>query len=181
MSGKLGAVWIAVVLLASYCVYDFLSSDGKPVKEQQLKVGYIQINQVFEEFDMKKDMVEKLKLETKAKRDLVDSLAVGVQLLSDEISNSDEPTEAMESALQYKRVQYFNHRQEYENMMQEKTQQYDQEIVGRLNNLVKDYAKKNKYDFIYGADGSGFLMYGSKGHDVTEQVIQYLNKIYQGN
>ena len=181
MSGKLGAVWIAVVILASYCIYDFVSSDSEPTQQQQMKVGYIQINQVFEKFDMKKDMVEKLQKETKAKRDLVDSLAVGVQLLSDEISSSDEPTESMENALQYKRVQYFNHRQEYENMMQEKTQQYDQEIVERLNSLVSDYAKKNNYDFIYGADGSGFLMYGEKGHDVTKQVIQYLNNSYQGN
>lgn len=181
MSGKLGAVWIAIVLLAGYCTYDFFSSGNKAAKEQGLKVGYIQIAQVFEKFDMKKDMLEKLQKETQAKRDLVDSLAVGVQLLSDQISKSEVPTEEMENALQYKRVQYYNHRQEYETMMQEKTQQYDQEIVGRLNTLVGDFAKKNGYDFIYGADGSGFLMYGKQAHDVTNQVIEYLNNKYQGN
>ncbi len=180
MKIKEWGVWLAIALLGAYCIYDYTSAENvEPAKKQELKIGYLQITQVFEQFDMKQEMVEKLTKETNNLRAQVDSLAVGIQLLSESIKN--EPTEELENALQFKRVQYYNKRQEYEKLVNEKTQAYDQEIVQRLNGLVQEYAETNGYDFIYGADGSGFLMYGEPGYDITQDVVNYLNTKYQGN
>lgn len=58
--------------------------------------------------------------------------------------------------------------------------QYDENIIKQLNQYVKDYGEKNKYQFIYGADGSGNLMYADSTYDLTKKIIEYVNERFNG-
>jgi outer membrane protein len=46
---------------------------------------------------------------------------------------------------------------------------------------MQDYGKKHGYDFIYGAQGSGNLMYANGQKNITDEVLKYINERYQGN
>ncbi len=54
-----------------------------------------------------------------------------------------------------------------------------QEVLSQINSFVEEYAKKHDYDIVLGADGSGSVIYGNKGQDITEEVLKELNKTYK--
>lgn len=59
--------------------------------------------------------------------------------------------------------------------------QYTVEIWKQINQYISDYGHANDLDFIYGATGSGNLMFARNAYDITEEVIQYCNKRYEGD
>lgn len=63
---------------------------------------------------------------------------------------------------------------------QELSDRYTQQIWKQINTYVNDYGKENDYEMIFGANGSGSLMYASDAVNVTEEVLEYLNRRYAG-
>lgn len=57
---------------------------------------------------------------------------------------------------------------------------YTQQVWGQINSYVHDYGKENKYELIFGADGSGSLMYAGEAVNITEDVLDYINERYEG-
>ena len=47
-----------------------------------------------------------------------------------------------------------------------------------LKSYVKDYGKENGYTYIFGDNDSGGMLYGSESLDITEEIIEGLNKKY---
>jgi len=58
--------------------------------------------------------------------------------------------------------------------------QYDKEILAQLNQYVRDFGAKNNYEYIFGNDGNGSLMYAQESNDLTRQVTEYINQKYAG-
>lgn len=56
---------------------------------------------------------------------------------------------------------------------------YMQGIMNQINSYVKRYAEKNGYDIILGTTQYGSLMYGKDGLDITDQILEGLNKEYK--
>ncbi len=54
------------------------------------------------------------------------------------------------------------------------------EVLGQINSYVEEYAKENNFDIIMGTTASGSLLYGDESLDVTEDILDELNKKYQG-
>jgi Skp family chaperone for outer membrane proteins len=50
-----------------------------------------------------------------------------------------------------------------------------------MNQYVKDFGSKYGYTYIFGADGSGFLMYSLEANNITKEVKEYINSRYKGN
>ncbi|MCG8319721.1 MAG: hypothetical protein MI921_09480 [Cytophagales bacterium] len=65
----------------------------------------------------------------------------------------------------------------FENM----SNQYTMEIWKQINQYISDYGHANDLNFIYGATGSGNLMFARDAYDITEEVIEYCNKRYEGD
>lgn len=40
---------------------------------------------------------------------------------------------------------------------------------------------KKGYRYIFGAEGSGVLMYADERNNITKEVIEYINARYKGN
>ncbi|MBS1773969.1 MAG: OmpH family outer membrane protein [Bacteroidetes bacterium] len=53
-----------------------------------------------------------------------------------------------------------------------------QGILNQINSFVQEYAKKNGYDVVLGAEGNGAILYGDKAYDITDKVLEGLNKDY---
>lgn len=76
---------------------------------------------------------------------------------------------------------------EYENMRlalarqeQVLSAEYSAQLWLRINEAIKAFGVDRGYDFIYGATGDGSLMYARETHDITDIVVAYLNKNYEG-
>jgi outer membrane protein len=55
-----------------------------------------------------------------------------------------------------------------------------QAVWKRLNEYVKEYSVANKYRIVLGTQGSGNVMYAEDDMDITEHLINYSNKYYEG-
>lgn len=64
---------------------------------------------------------------------------------------------------------------EASNEEQEKTQA----VLNQINSHIQDYAKRNGFDIVLGADGSGAVLYGGEPFDITDKVLKELNENYK--
>lgn len=81
-----------------------------------------------------------------------------------------------EELLQTKQDQFIN----YQNIITEKIQKEDQElttkVLGKVNDYIKKYGEEKGYAIIMAATQYGNIVYAEKGKDITEQVLEGLNK-----
>ena len=68
-------------------------------------------------------------------------------------------------------------KQEYDRMNKD----INQKVWERLNPLIQAYGKEHHIDMLIGANGMGTLLYASDKKDMTADLIQYVNKTYEGN
>ncbi|TKC60293.1 OmpH family outer membrane protein [Pedobacter hiemivivus] len=57
----------------------------------------------------------------------------------------------------------------------------NQEIVSQINAVLEDYGKKNSYKLILIANQVGTIAYAREGLDITNDVLEKLNKEYLKN
>jgi len=70
-----------------------------------------------------------------------------------------------------------------QNAMEEYYQQSNYEITkkiwDRLNPLMEQYGREKELELIIGANGAGTVLYGSKGRDITDDLLAYINQKYE--
>lgn len=132
------------------------------VKEK--KVAFILNQRIFNEFDGKKELEKKLSKVREANRLVIDSLNNLIQQTSN-----------------YSVIQM--HKSSITNIHfaeEELTEKYTSDLWSTINAGIKEFGEQQEYDFIFGATGNGGLMYAKKGNDITNEVLQHLNKKYSG-
>ena len=58
---------------------------------------------------------------------------------------------------------------------------YTADVWKQINKHLFEFGNQQGYDFIFGASGDGNLMYARDAHDITDQVIIYINQKYEGD
>lgn len=75
--------------------------------------------------------------------------------------------------------------QQYVKTLDEKAREEDEKmtvgVINQINSFVESYGKDNGYDFIFGTTQDGNILYGSKGKDITEDIITALNNSYKND
>jgi outer membrane protein len=125
------------------------------------KKGYILNQQVFNEFNGKRELEKKLNTLKEQHKVWLDSVAAQLN------QNSDlaKIYEANAANLQLQE--------------QELTEKYTADIWKLINQYLAEYGKEKGYDFIFGASGDGSLMYASDANNITSEVTTYINKRYE--
>lgn len=147
---------------------------------QSTKVAYIELIKVFNGFDMTQQYKKKLEAVMMNRKMIMDSMALGLKARSRSFGNT-KPGIADLQDFEYEKELYAEKLRQFEEDNQALSQQYDIEINKQLNQYVKEYGQKNGFRYIYGAQGSGVLMYAREEDNVTEEVLRYINERYKGN
>jgi Skp family chaperone for outer membrane proteins len=150
-------------------------------KEQSPKFAYINLGEVYNSFELKKEFEAKLKNETQMHKLLLDSLGIKVQMMEREFKTTKNGDKNRLSDLQTKEQEYLAKRKEFLAQDDELTKEYDGQIWKQINQYVNDYGEKYHYSFIMGTSGSGNLMHADKSFDITDKVTLYVNNRYKGN
>lgn len=147
---------------------------------------YVDINKLVEGYDRTK--IEKVKFENKAKllQGNVDSLVINFQkelsLYEKERSTlSKKELELKQELLSNKQQQLNNYQQAVQKQIQEEDQKTTQTVFNDINDYVKEFGKKNNYKIIFGASGSGNIMYANERSNLTLEVLEGLNNQYVRN
>lgn len=142
------------------------------------KIGHIRSPELFEKFQYKKELEAQLKLTQSARKQILDSLQLRLEIMRRQFQTSASADAYRE--FEQSNAGFQQKKQEFEEDDEQLIRKYNEEIWNQLNQYIQEYAEKEGYDYILGADGSGVLMAADKSHDLTEELINYCNKKYEG-
>jgi len=143
------------------------------------KIGYVVIQEVFNEFNLKKELEKKYDGVRNARKKILDSIQIDLSILSKKIETKTA-TEEEKNIFERKRMEYAQKGRAFDEDNVVLTREYDSQIIKQLNQYISDYGKENGYDMIYGNTTSGSILYGDKKYNITKEVSVYLNEKYQG-
>jgi outer membrane protein len=104
-------------------------------------------------------------------------MATGIRFQEAKTPISDK--EGQKNLLRSKQL-YNRLAQEFQGNNKADEERYSREIWQQINQYTKDFGKKNGYAVIYGANGSGSIMYADTTLDITAPVLLYINERYEG-
>lgn len=149
------------------------------VNNNQKKIVYVKVGELYTEFEMKKELENTYLTVQKGRKQLLDSLELELKLLNKKIDTDGEKKNLLE-VFDEKKEKYLMKKQQFEEDDALMQQQYSDKIRKQLNQYVTDYGKENNCDYIFGAEGSGALMYAKEINDVTKEVLIYINNKFKG-
>jgi outer membrane protein len=144
----------------------------------QNKTAYIEVAAVYDSFKMKKELEGNFSKVEVFRKSILDSLELNLQLLSSEYQSSK--SESLKSTLIQKKQEYLNTKQKFEQDNAAVSQQYTDQIFKQLNQYITEYGKEHGYKYIFGAEGSGSLMYANDSENITDEITVYINDKYKG-
>lgn len=168
------AIFSGIVILLGVIIFLVI---GYVKKE---KFVWINLNKVHGDFIFKKELESKLIKTEQARKTIIDSLEFELQVLGRQIKSENGKDKNKLAVYETKRQKYFDKKGEFEEDNSMLQQQYNDQILVQINQYMKDFGKQNGYTFIFGADGTGGLMYADEAKDVTEEAITFINEKYKG-
>ena len=174
MQSKLiSIISIAALLVSSLVAYSYYANKHK--------AGYIIIQEVFENFEMKKELGKKYDGVRNVRKKLLDSLQIDISILSNRLSNQKtKPSDADIDLFERKKMEFNKRMQEFDESNMQMTKEFDEKIITQLNQYVSDFGKLNGYDMIFGNTTNGSIMYGNEKYNITKDVIEFINNKYKG-
>lgn len=164
-------VFVLILLLAGWIYFG---------KEKNTKVGFIDLAKTFSEFELKKDLEAKYKTEIKGRKIELDSLGFSLKKEEIDLEGLQKTDQIKVDNFLSRKKKYFELLKTFEEESIKTNTEYDTQIYKQLNQFVEEFGKEKEYAIIYGSSGNGNIMFGSKSHDLTDEVIKYINKKYNG-
>ncbi|MGV3597033.1 MAG: OmpH family outer membrane protein [Bacteroidota bacterium] len=149
------------------------------IKPTQNKTGYVQLGKVYDEFELSKTLNAQFKQITGAKKNYIDSLEFQVKAIYTKVSANKSDTKLQEE-FEIAQRHYLYQKEQFEQSVGAMEEEYNNKIWKQLNEYVSQYGKEKGYKYVFGADGSGTIMYGGEAEDITLAVITFVNEKYQG-
>jgi outer membrane protein len=147
-----------------------------------VKVGYVRISVVLEKFMGTREAQRKLEGKINSWKTNGDSLKKNFDKFLDSLQRANkgkEPTKEDKILLQRKQIELENYLQVAQQNAQNEEQKTMDGVYKQINSFVEQFARDYGYDLILGTTPDGSLMYGHKTLDITEDVIDALNKQYR--
>ena len=167
---------IIAILMALFSVIKSQSSSNQV---------YVDVNKLLDGYKRTKIVREKFEKKAKTLNANVDSLLVDWQkelkIYEKERSKmSKKELELKQELLGNKQQQINNYQQAIQKQVQEEDKKATQTVINDINDYVKDYGKKHGHQIIFGASGSGNIMYANEASDLTQTVLDGLNAEFEG-
>lgn len=151
---------------------------------QQQKIGFVDNAKLINDYQEKKDLEDKLQIKINAFQKRTDSLRKTFQL---EINEAELKARKMSQAdlqklsqeLQQKE-QVLSQRVQFEQQqITQESQATNDSLIKKVKKFVQDYGKSNGYTYILGSNEAGSVMFGQDKNDLTQTILDALNKSYK--
>ena len=177
MLNKLALPIAFIALIASIATFFLMQTNSELV--------YVDVNKLLDGYDRTTVEREAFNKKATAMKANVDSLMTDWQneLKSYEKERSSltkKELELKQQLLQNKQQQINSYQQAVQKQIQEEDQKMTQTVINDINDYVKEYGKEHGHRIIFGAQGSGNIMYAQEGADLTQELLQGLNQQYNG-
>jgi outer membrane protein len=145
---------------------------------RKASMPYVNISEIYNDFEMKKELEKQLENVQQKRSFFLDSLAVQIKAMIPSVESGNNP--GLRLKLEQSQREYMLHQKQFEEDNAGAAQKYQEQIWKQLNQYVTDYGDDRGFDYILGADGTGSVMYARKANNITDDVKQYINSRYKG-
>lgn len=150
---------------------------------QTEKTGYVDTEELLTEYSELKEAKERFtKQNEQIMADLqlkIDAFEIrGKQFQANAGSMTREKQEEAYNQLSLENQQLQNEQRTKVGQLQVESQKVIDSIIEKVKNKVKTYGKTNGFGYIYGSNDAGSVLYGKEELDLTEKVLEELNKEY---
>ncbi|MBA3680481.1 MAG: OmpH family outer membrane protein [Bacteroidetes bacterium] len=144
------------------------------------KTAYVVIQELFENFELKKELEKQYTGTRNARKKILDSLQIDLSVLSKRLSSNSNPPKEEIEIFERKKIEFNQKMQEYDQSNVQLTKEFDDKIILQLNQYISEYGKENGYSMIFGNTSNGSIMYGDEKNNITKEVSTYINQKYKG-
>ena len=144
---------------------------------KDLKIGYVDIFKVFNDYEKTKEYDKKLEAKKDAAEKKLEKKKETIEKLQGKLDLLKEGEKAKEEEKLSKELKEYRdlEREAFTDIRKERDEKM-KDIVEDIDRIVKDYAKKNGFDLIV---NSNVVLYGAKAMDVTNEILKISNKKYR--
>lgn len=167
--------WLLVLVLLNFMAITVLTI---LVFTNQKKTAFVDLGKLYEGFEMSKQMQTEFQSINFKYKNTLDSLALEIQSLEGALNI--EYNKTLDEKIQQKKMNYYQVEENMQVKLEEIKTKGDEQIWQQINSYTQEYGKENGYDYIYGGNGSGSLMYANDAKDISSDVLKYINQKYLG-
>lgn len=152
--------------------------------QKEMKTGFIDNSKLIKEYQKRKDIESKFKTKVEAFDKRVDSIGKEFQMEAQEFQAKAATMAQKDAQQQYqvlgqKQQMLQQQFQMEEQAIQKESQTEIDTLIKEVRTYIKEYGKKNGYTYILGSNDAGSVMYGEESKDLTEVILEELNKAYK--
>jgi outer membrane protein len=147
------------------------------------KTGFVNTETIVKEY---KEMSDTQELYAKKNDEMSSALDIKIQefQIKADLYQKNGPSmnrserEKKEEELMMLRQQIQQEQQTGSRQLQQESQAAIDSVIKKVKARVKEYGEKNGYDYIYGQNDAGSVMFGKAEYDLTDEVLKELNDNY---
>jgi len=167
-------VAVAVFVLVVKC---FMTSE---------KTAYVDSVKLISKYDATVEMQKMLEQKRKVMEANIDTLGLELQgeikkFEAERPKLSAKEISLNEALLKNKQQQFMQYQRAVEQKMQEEQKKIQEEVLQRMNTYIKEYGRSHSYKYIMGATVTGNLIYADEAYDITDEILEALNKQHNRN
>ncbi len=141
---------------------------------------YVNLTEVYNGFSMKKTLEARLDATKRLKQNDLDSMNFIITQQEKYFAAHGEKDTRIRKLIDENRSVLNEKEREYTKSLEQISQTFQNQIWMQINTYVKEFGNTRGYDFIYGTDGQGTIMYASNKKDISKELTEYINNRYKG-
>lgn len=141
------------------------------------QTAFVDNQRLFDSFQGRKELENRLEQESNAKQAEIDSLGLQLKAMESIVRTDESAKRRAQMMLQ----KYQQLSQEHQGYYEYKKHEYTEAIWKQISQYTREYGEEEGYDYVFGIAGSGSLMHGKPPYNITEDVVNYINSKYAGN
>lgn len=153
-------------------------------KKSNLKIAYVDNMKVYQNYKGMEEVKKAVEENSKKYKSNLDTLQLDFEK---ELKNyektrkkmSDKEKALTEKLLQNKQQQYMHYKDAADKKEKDEQVNITQQLLKKLDEYMKKYAKAKGYDFILGATSSANIIYAKEVYNITDELIKEVNIQYE--
>ncbi len=163
-------------------------SEEMPAPTGDLKVAYVNIDSVLQNYDYYHELKDELMRKQEAMRSELDSKSRQLQSQAQDLQEKYQKgllttldAQEKQKLLQQQQQQFIMRQEEASQTLAEERQVMLNRIMHRVKQFVKDYNKNEGYHLIFSTSQADNILYGASGLNITREIARGLNQAYKGD
>jgi|GEM_PF-661038 len=170
----------AVLIAVGFMFLSYYAFSATPPKDapKVLKVGYVSLEMIFDQYKKTAESRDEFEKERENQQKEIAKKQEELRKAQETYEKQKdilkpEEKKKTEEEIQKLQQEFYNFVGAANQKLDEKKSQLIEARLREIQDAIKEFAIKEKYDFILNSQA---VFYGPEGTDITEQIVKFLNK-----